>query len=103
DANQGGARVVEIHAELALRDIVERFGHRREVGIAARQAEIVRRRRNERVANRLSGGSALAVMVKHVWLNPFSWAFRSQSRVQPSLLGDEARSYSGPTVAQTRR
>ena len=72
DARQRGPRVVEIHAFLALRDIIERFGHRREIGIAARQF-VVGRSRDEGLRRRCAG-LHLAVLVKHVRLNPSSWA-----------------------------
>jgi hypothetical protein len=76
DADQGGAGVVKVHAQPAVRDIIERFRHRLEVGVAARQVEIVGGRGNERLACCLRGGAALAVMIKHVWLNPSSRARR---------------------------
>ena len=91
DARQSGARVVEIHALLALRDIVQRLGHRREVRVAARQL-VVGRRRHERLRRR-GARLHLAVMVKHVRLNPSSWASWSpEFPSSASALRDEARS-----------
>jgi hypothetical protein len=91
DARQIGAGVVEVHALIALRDIIEGFGHRGEIGVAPGQLVVGRRwnkclpRRNARLY--------LAVMVKHVRLNPSSWASRSpEYPSSASALGDEARS-----------
>ena len=80
NANQSRAGVVQIDALPALCDIVERLRHRREISVTTRQF-VVGRRRNERFCRRNSR-LYLAIMVKHVRLNPFSWA--SQSPEYPS-------------------
>jgi hypothetical protein len=76
---------VEIEPAPAPRGIIERLLHRSEIREAAGQI-VFRRSRRWRIGSRAGPRFLPAfTMIKHVWLNPHSWADRPEAAVQPPL------------------